>query len=451
MCGLRFADFQIYLKDHQSYSPQSVVIKVQQGGEGAPWVEVKKLSLPLEEKWFTLIEASEPPVNTMPGISGVRFEIKTNHQGGCDSHVCCMKVNGFAGPNEPWDCVLCGKNNTPETFSCVDCSTRKPLAKCEGSAIELSPLTEQIARAAVDECRVELIRRKAADGAPLPSEDDDEDDDDESNTNSAADAEMLQVNAVLSSTSDLGPIVHEEPDPTANLVLMKQSSDGFDQLDQYEPLEDLNSLLRNRDKAGNSAAHHAALIGLGRTLKALFVAGASRWTANSVGLTVALVAEQGGLHFRLPVVRDLMHNHSPLDEDLRISKRLSRLHRACTKRGMLPSDVVMAVLRTPEDATTSAELDEVVKMLFEDGEGEHAVESGYDSVRMGVPHARVYYAIALQDAGYGSRAARLELDTYVAEFVETLSQNPTMHIDPLYFYAKYLLWRTEGSQKSKVC
>ena len=52
------------------------------------------------------------------------------------------------------------------------------------------------------------------------------------------------------------------------------------QTNHYEPIDTIDALLNSADKNGNGAAHHAASIGLTRTARALFDAGASRWRAN---------------------------------------------------------------------------------------------------------------------------------------------------------------------------
>ena len=51
--------------------------------------------------------------------------------------------------------------------------------------------------------------------------------------------------------------------------LARQNSGVFDSIKAYEGIVDIDYLVLSKDKAGNTAAHHAAFIGLPRTMKAL--------------------------------------------------------------------------------------------------------------------------------------------------------------------------------------
>ena len=79
---------QTYIKSHGSYSPNSIVVKTQET-EGDPWSTGSQMNLPqsptTSDQWLTILE----PVDT---ITKVRFEIHSNHQGGCDSKVTAMRV-----------------------------------------------------------------------------------------------------------------------------------------------------------------------------------------------------------------------------------------------------------------------------------------------------------------------------------------------------------------------
>ena len=181
------------------------------------------------------------------------------------------------------------------------------------------------------------------------------------------------------------------------------------------------------DKAGNSASHHAAAMGLTLTAKALFAAGASRWLSNTTHDTPAFLLDG------LPLGSGLERNS---------------LYIAITSRQLLPHPVGPAVVRAANfsyqpPSHLAPFLAAVTKK--NESEADYHSQQLLDNASSGAPVHRALFFLIF---GYGERQAQLLLDTYVEHLVQLTSGvglTSTVEIDPLYFYARYLLWQQQRS------
>ena len=89
----------------------------------------------------------------------------------------------------------------------------------------------------------------------------------------------------------------------------RQTSEGFTNQEHFDEITNLIDLCTFADLNGNTAAHHAAYIGLFLTAKALFKAGSSRWVSNFTFDTPASLLDGLGL--------GVGHNRASLHRALR--------------------------------------------------------------------------------------------------------------------------------------
>ena len=173
------------------------------------------------------------------------------------------------------------------------------------------------------------------------------------------------------------------------------------------------------DKNGNCAAHHAANIGLRRTAEALFAAGARKWIMNSFS------DSPSGLLDELPMFA---------------GQDLNTLHRAVAKHGFLEPALVPYALRIPRTFQQPAIFSQLVECVRGDSHDDDYNGAYYAKqlVDDNVPHAKLYRAIFSLLKGYGTITANEDIRNYVQE---VLASGPLSYLDPLYFYARFLLWK----------
>ncbi len=208
--------------------------------------------------------------------------------------------------------------------------------------------------------------------------------------------------------------------------MRRQKSAGFYSLHQYCPIKTIAELTSFRDKNGNTAAHHAANMGLHRTADALFAAGSKKWVANVFSDTPA------GLLNGLPMCS---------------GEESNTLHRAVAKHGLLDPELIQSALRAPKPFVASADFARLTHAILGDSDNDE-----YDGafvadelVAKKVPHAKLYRAIFYLIKGYGTLIASGDLRHYLREVVESGARE---YLDPLYFYARYLLWKMAAGKPS---
>lgn len=256
------------------------------------------------------------------------------------------------------------------------------------------------------------------------SDDEDGEEDDEENSSIELgynkEAEVLPVSPTLS-VSSLGPSLPScVPD---SVDLRRQESEGFWANDCYEALPNISSLVSSRDKAGNSAIHHAGHMRLPQTFQALAQYGADRWRANLAGET-----PQG------------------LYDGVSGSPRMFQLHRACCMRSLI-SDVGIVPYDIPESYDSPPELQPVVEKI-KNGSAEEAIflctELADAPDAAANPRYLIYRALATLCADYGSQAAMIDVEDYLSAL-----ESCECSIDPCYFYVMYSIWKVDKPQ-SKV-
>ena len=154
-------------------------------------------------------------------------------------------------------------------------------------------------------------------------------------------------------------------------------------------------------------------MGLKRTLTVLYDAGASKWKQN-----VNLFYPEG-------LVIGLS-DPSPTSY---------RVHILCRKNELVPQKMMSAVLSTDLGYTSSTAVGLVREALL-DARPADALAEASKLVAEHVPHAELYYALALLDNGYSSAVARSQITAY--EDHVYARPNDFKAIDPLYFYLLYL-------------
>ena len=85
------ATLKIHTHDHDSYSPRAVSLYA--GATSSSLVKVKDMSLAKTAAWVDLLSAAEAKAALGTKAARVlKFEIRENHDGGCDSRVSCLKL-----------------------------------------------------------------------------------------------------------------------------------------------------------------------------------------------------------------------------------------------------------------------------------------------------------------------------------------------------------------------
>jgi hypothetical protein len=243
------------------------------------------------------------------------------------------------------------------------------------------------------------------------------DDDDDDDKNFMPDDFELKMNE---SAAELYFMKYLPVTPPVDAInsFTRQNSAGFYSMHQYHAIEKIEELVSFRDKNGNGAAHHAASIGLRRTVEALFAAGAKRWIENS------FMDSPSGLLDGLPMFSDEGRN---------------TLYRAVAKHGLLDPDLVQYTLRIPQTYVEPAVFSKLVECIHggtdnDDYDGAYYAEQ---HVKDNIPQAKLYRALFYILKGYGTVSACEDIKSYLQE-VQAGSPD---EFSPLYFYARFLLWK----------
>lgn len=273
-----------------------------------------------------------------------------------------------------------------------------------------------------------------SDDADNTSDDDDEDEDDQPGSCSKPEDEEITLNRreiqLLEVSAQPSSELEDEDDddlPPAAPMMTRQASQAFWECDAYEPLDNMDQLLHYKDKAGNTAAHHAAYMKLDMTLDVLLSCGRGslRWIKNCNGETTA-----------------------GLKENVSGDARAFRLHKACRNREFLTIELTALALNCPENFELGGELLTAVNaMLAGDGEGAIATISSLSSVVDFTPTYKVYLALANLYAQYGVKGATIELDSYVEDLLASVYFE---YLDPCYFLVFYTIWKISPPTTSKV-
>ncbi len=231
--------------------------------------------------------------------------------------------------------------------------------------------------------------------------------------------------------------------PTADTPTMRSSSKSLRHLvsfhmirkQHYTPLDFLDGLVKWTDSYGSTAAHHAAFMNLKLSVAALSDLGASLWIPNRGGETPAA----------------LMDGFSTLKEDS--SPELSAddfdLHTACSKGAFFDSfsdtvrvSFIWKVIKCPKNSPLSGKLADLHRDLFAKDSDTAAVLKTSKGLLSSNCQAHPYLAVAMLRQQYGVKAVGIELRKYLS----SLSEKDW--IDPMFFYAHYLMWVIQGRPRS---
>jgi adenylate kinase family enzyme len=215
----------------------------------------------------------------------------------------------------------------------------------------------------------------------------------------------------------------------------RQDSAGFFQMNYYEPIMQMSELVSFADKAGNSAAHHAAIMKLKRAAEALIEAGSNKWRKNLQGDTPA------GLLAGL---------------SLGAGPRLNQLYRAISIRGLVPASLTTCALDTAETFTraSSAELEDAIQRLDEK-EAQLLIEDLEPE-----PDLALYRALLNIQFGFGAIAATQDLQAYLSNLElqlktaqdakDSKEEAVSTCLHPLFYFVSYLIWKhSPGKTHSK--
>jgi hypothetical protein len=158
------------------------------------------------------------------------------------------------------------------------------------------------------------------------------------------------------------------PPPAPLSEVHRQTSVSFVKTRNLTPFSDIKHILTFKDKAGNTAAHHAAFMGLTKTYNTLLSLGASRYALNEANICPAAVLCGVATLYPLPP-------SSPPTSSCRVGGHLlplntfdrgdAMLFRNLTRRSLLPDELVRKAFRTSADATCSSALEELQNALLE--------------------------------------------------------------------------------------
>lgn len=91
-------NLEILTQAFGSYSPDEVALHVKTAGSPDSWTRVKSTKLPRIHQWVMLLSTQDTSLSER--ITAIKLEILSNHEGGCDSKVACLRLLQ-AHANEP--------------------------------------------------------------------------------------------------------------------------------------------------------------------------------------------------------------------------------------------------------------------------------------------------------------------------------------------------------------
>jgi SpoVK/Ycf46/Vps4 family AAA+-type ATPase/DNA-binding transcriptional MerR regulator len=220
-------------------------------------------------------------------------------------------------------------------------------------------------------------------------------------------------------------------------VIIRQTSEIFYSLPNYEPLDNITELIKFQDKAGNSAAHHAAFIGLIKSAEALFQAGASRWLPNRDGDTPA------GLLAGLT---------------LGIGQDQNTIHQTAVRYGLVPTELVNSALNIPVSYEPPGSFKAVLSSIHDQDEDMAAQQC--ENLPSDDPRTLLYSAFFKLSFGFGTMAAQADIKAYLnnleassvsSSAVDSKEETEqTVSWDPFYFLVAYLIWKQSPALKYSV-
>eukprot|EP01041_Mallomonas_annulata_P013532 gene13532-28695_t len=238
----------------------------------------------------------------------------------------------------------------------------------------------------------------------------DEDSDIESDDSPSKDSELLLNNSdelAITSAADMLPSVSRR----ASSIRMKSIHD-------YEPIDNIRSLLVVKDRDNNTVLHHTALIGLQSSYNKLVTCGASPWLMNSKGQTAAglLVGIKGHVN-------------------------QFQLHRACLRHNFLDEDLTTAALRCPVDYDLPDELLRVWTLINDRRADDAIAYAGSLDTNNKIAvsdHYQIFVTLATFLAGYSEKTTLLKLSAYET-YARSKLHDMSFYLHPVYFYVRYRL------------
>ena len=216
---------------------------------------------------------------------------------------------------------------------------------------------------------------------------------------------VLGILYALPKNVNLGPQIQimEEGEGERMLprLCSRQVSLLYVSMSSYEMIDNIGDLLIGTDKSGNTAAHHAAYIGLTLTAKALFTAGASRWRGN--------------------ITHDTPQS---LLDDIPLGSGLARnsLYIAITSRRLLPYPLGCIIARTadfsyepPVEYTHFLiAIQTTQTSLKNETEADYYSQKAINEKR---PHAYLYRALFMLVFGFGQQQVQYSTYTYIYLYI----------------------------------
>jgi SpoVK/Ycf46/Vps4 family AAA+-type ATPase len=417
-------------------------------------IRVKTVTLPLaNDDWFELISA-EDCARFKPGL--VRIEIA--RMGNKNCRIFGLRAKVVSLRRTRWKCRVCYEVNSElvTTRNCLNCYSRKPeycseklsnsrlSQKREIRAKDVSTSVVQdldpdsaclawncsqdaLGRAGINDSLLTLpsLSTKSA-SAEQQQDEPDETEDSEPVLNPLAE-ELFNSTIVETSsfviTYDqlLGPPMDEDDEFPIPTQLQREESLQFWSNERFDPITDFNDLVRFRDRAGNSAAHHLAFMRLFKSYHVLL--------------------NNGGMHQRFKT--NLFGQTSAgLADGISGKSREFLIHKYCTQRSLVESSTSFLTLLPLNYSESYYPIEKLSVVLQEiknkeyDLAMERASAAGDDPNCQ--PHYRLYQAIASLFDGYGTKAAEIELEDYLQAVKEA-----DVSLDPMYFYVLYLLFKID--------
>jgi hypothetical protein len=276
-------------------------------------------------------------------------------------------------------------------------------------------------------------------GMPVAHSADESEDEDSDDSEEEDDVDVhleIALNAIISDYVDFGDIPPPQPISASSDSLRMQSV-FFWSTSSLEGFDSLKRLIEAKDRDHCTSAHLAAYCGLHRTVATLFANGASRWSTNRAG-------------------------HTPMGLlcGVKGDARVFTLHKLCCLGNFFGLDsansvtaflspAVECLLRCPAHFDIEQPFADILSSILA-GESELALETLADITDEST-HFRVYKALASLYAGYGVKGCALHLSTYVDNITALAkdgADTDTICLNPLYFYVRYAMWKTQSGPES---
>jgi len=267
-------------------------------------------------------------------------------------------------------------------------------------------------------------KKSSVQQSSTPDYDDDDDDEAQMGDEASNNVDLMETRYGGFKHVDIGPPDSNFGDTFEYELLQRQMSAGFWEQSHFDKVENITNLISWKDKEGNTAAHYAAQLGLSKSLQALYAAGASKWTENKYGETPAGII--AGVDYK--------------------SVASISLHKICSKRNFIRQPLLSYAFRIPIEYSTSSEFVAAEEAILDDRPLD-ALQITSDLIDDRTLGCEIYYAIALLMNGFAPTLAAQSLQNYENRF--SSRGIPNLVLNPLYFYARYLLLLKDGSYLKK--